>query len=69
MLVLASGSESHMSEIMVVLRRAFLSLSEDFLSSSLPSGLSPMIARGELGRVTGSRLDLEELEGQSEPPV
>jgi hypothetical protein len=70
MLVLASGSESHMSEMTVVLRRAFLS-SEVMLNSSSSSsyGVSPMIARAVSGRATGWRLDLEELEGHSEPPV
>jgi hypothetical protein len=76
-LVLASGSESQRSEITVVLRRAFLSslsLSEEgfFLGLSSSSSSSPsMISRGALGRETGSswRLDLEELEGHSEPPV
>ena len=73
MLVLARGSESQRSEMTVVLRRAFFSFSfEGFLcgrSSSSSSSSSPMISRGELGRETGSRLDFEEVEGQSEPPV
>jgi hypothetical protein len=73
MLVLASGSESQRSEMTVVLRRVFLSLSPEgfFLwsLSSLSSGSSCMIPRGELGSVTGWRLDFEELEGQYEPPV
>lgn len=72
-LVFARGSESQRSEMTDVLRRAFLSLSEGFffggLSSSSSSGSSPMISREEIGREMGSRLDLEELEGQREPPV
>jgi hypothetical protein len=73
MLVLASGSESQRSEMTVVLRRVFLSLSLEvfFLRSlsSLSSGSSPMISRGVFGRVIGWRFGFEELVGQYEPPV
>jgi hypothetical protein len=54
----------------VVLRRAFLSSEVMLNSSSFWSyGVSPIIARAVSGRATGWRLDLEELEGHSEPPV
>lgn len=70
-LVFARGSESQSREMTVVLRRAFLPLSPEgfFGRSSSSSSSSPStISRGERGRSTGSRFDLE-VEGHSEPPV
>lgn len=69
--VLASGSESQSSEMTVVLRRSgsffflSLSLSPLPLSSSSPS----MISRVSSETGASARLDFEDEEGQSDPPV
>jgi hypothetical protein len=69
-LVFASGSESQSREMMVVLRRSVF-FEGFFLSpSSLSSSSSPsMISRVSREVGLSARLDFEDSEGQSEPPV